>query len=814
MNYSLNELLDIPRLHKLLDDLYEISDMPSAVLDTEGNVLTASGWRDICTRFHRIHPETAGKCSESDLRIQGRLDAAVQRQVVYRCPMGLVDAAVPLVVDGRHLGNVFTGQLFLETPDEERFRCQAQQYGFDEAEYLAAMRRVPVITEEKLHSFLSMIHSLAQMLVEQGVQYRKQCEAEQVLHQEKQFSNGLLDSLPGIFYLYSYPELRLIRWNRQHETLLGFEASEMEGRHLVEWHLPEFREAVLAAVDVAMINEQNSVEACLLAKDGSRVPFILTGVKLAIQDRLYLMGIGIDISERKKAEEALSYSTSVTNAVLESTAEGIMVVGLRGELIHWNLKFVELLQIPGELLHSRDKYPTLGHIAARMAQPEEYVARVMWLYEHPQECGEDLLALKDGRYFERYSQPLKIGDEIVGRLWAFRDVSERVAHERERLKMEKLESLGVLAGGIAHDFNNILTAVIGNISLAQMHLAEGHKALKPLKEAEKASARASELSGQLLTFARGGEPVKKVIALQRLVEESVAMSLHGSNVRGVVRISEDVHAIEADEGQLGQVFGNIIINAAQAMPGGGTLTVTGSNACLPVGNIMELPAGHYVCLTFEDVGCGIAEADLGRIFDPYFTTKPSGNGLGLASVHSIVTRHGGHVSVSSVPGKGSTFTIHLPSTGATFTECQHGAGAETGVEHAGGRLLVMDDEQMILDLAREMLVCLGYRVVTCLDGDGAVSLYREAFLSGDPFRAVIMDLTIPGGMGGREAARLILEIDPAARLIVSSGYSSAPIMSDYTNYGFMGSVAKPYRISEISRVLEQVLAVGPSVPVP
>jgi nitrogen-specific signal transduction histidine kinase/CheY-like chemotaxis protein len=389
---------------------------------------------------------------------------------------------------------------------------------------------------------------------------------------------------------------------------------------------------------------------------------------------------------------------------------------------------------------------------------------------------------------------------------AILDITDRKKLEQEQLKNEKLESLGVLAGGIAHDFNNILTGIMGNISFAQMFLDATHKSHKPLVEAEKASMRATELARQLLTFARGGEPIKKVVSPQLLLNETVSLVLHGSNVRGDVDIPASIHAIEADEGQICQVFHNIIINATQAMPGGGTLAVTARNETISGINTLFLPAGNYVRITFSDQGCGISEDDLKKIFDPYFTTKLTGNGLGLASASSIVSRHGGNITATSVVGTGTTFTIHLPSTGEPFTQVQTGEDSHSAVDHMSGAILVMDDEEMIRVMSAEMLDYLGYRVTTCLNGSEAVELYAAAGQSGAPFSAVIMDLTIPGGMGGKETAEQILAIDPKACLIVSSGYSNDPIMSDYRSYGFAGAVAKPYNMKDFSSLLSSVLA--------
>jgi signal transduction histidine kinase/CheY-like chemotaxis protein len=397
---------------------------------------------------------------------------------------------------------------------------------------------------------------------------------------------------------------------------------------------------------------------------------------------------------------------------------------------------------------------------------------------------------------------------IAGIVTSCRDITERKENEKELLKNEKLGSLGILAGGIAHDFNNILTGIIGNISFAKVFLDTTHKSYKLLAEAEKASQRAGELAHQLLTFSRGGEPVKKLASPQHLINEAISLVLRGSNVKATVNIHNSIHAIEADEGQMSQVFHNIIINATQAMSGGGTLMVAAQNEMIAENNTLSLPPGTYIRVTFTDQGCGISDDDLKKIFDPYFTTKSGGNGLGLASVHSIIKRHGGHIGVNSTIGKGTTFTIFLPSLGEVYANFQTDIVTQVKGRHKGGSILVMDDEEMIRDIASSMLTHLGYDVTTCASGDEAVELYKNSIESGSPFLAVIMDLTIPGGLGGKQAAKQIHSLFPNARLIVSSGYSNDPIMSNYQEYGFSSAIAKPYNVGEVEQVLSSFIKEG------
>ena len=382
----------------------------------------------------------------------------------------------------------------------------------------------------------------------------------------------------------------------------------------------------------------------------------------------------------------------------------------------------------------------------------------------------------------------------------FTDITEHEYIQNEIIKVQKLESLGILAGGIAHDFNNVLTGILGYISFARMFVDPSHKSHKALGEAEKASRRAAQLADQLLTFAKGGEPIKKRVSMPHLVRESVSLALRGSNVRGAVALPDYLYDIEADEGQINQALSNIIINAVQAMPDGGKLSINAANVTLDNTNMMGLAPGEYVKLSVEDEGCGMPEEEQKKIFDPFFTTRPEGTGLGLTTAYSIISKHGGYIDVRSAVGKGTTFTLYLPAFPEQAGACETmGAGTLPAVS-----VLVMDDEELIRELAMDILGHLGYRVVTCISGEEAIGLYEAAKGSDAPFFAVILDLTIPGGMGGKEAAQEILAIDPAAFLLVSSGYSNDPIMAEYKDHGFSAAVVKPYNIDEIARVMNSL----------
>lgn len=511
-------------------------------------------------------------------------------------------------------------------------------------------------------------------------------------------------------------------------------------------------------------------------------------------------------AELERLNEALREGSEAYQAILNSSSAGFWHADGEGRILDVNRRYEELSGYSrNELLAM-----TIPDLEA-LESPDETMAHIREMEHRGYGWFESRHRRKDGSLWDVEVScsfpPSRRGDFYV----FIQDISPRKKAEEERLRMEKLQSLGVLAGGIAHDFNNILTGILGNLSLARMYLEADHRASRPLKAAEEASGRAGVLARQLLTFARGGAPVKRVISLKDPLEQAFGLALGGSNVKGVLELDPDLNLTEADEGQLGQAFNNLVLNARQAMTGGGVLTIRGENCRVEESEPPGLPPGDYLKLVFEDRGCGIPEADLGRIFDPCFTTRPGGRGLGLPSVQSIVNRHGGAVSVASRVGEGTAVTIYLPAVQREKPRDGRPpeASRENRVEDNADKaqtILVMDDEELIRNLVQHILEHAGYRTVTCEDGDSAVRLYREARERGEPFAAVITDLTVPGGMGGVEAAGKILSLDPGARLIVSSGYCEDPVMADPGAYGFKGAVGKPYRIDDLKQVLEAVIA--------
>ena len=419
-----------------------------------------------------------------------------------------------------------------------------------------------------------------------------------------------------------------------------------------------------------------------------------------------------------------------------------------------------------------------------------------------------ILASRNGdeRAVEWTAAPIREDDgRILGFVLALRDVTTRQRMEEEIQRAHKLESVGLLAGGIAHDFNNLLTSIWGNVALVRNSTAADHPSNRWLSSAEGAVVRARELTQQLLTFAKGGAPIRRTACIRAVVTEVVGFSLRGSNVRCEFLLPDDLWSADVDESQISQVFSNLIINADEAMPEGGTVRVEARNL-LPGDPLPpSLPQGRYVCVTVQDQGVGIAPEHLSRVFFPYFTTKKKGSGLGLAICLSILLKHQGTITVESMVGRGTSFHVFLPASDRT---AESGHDAPPRRLAGRGRILVMDDDPAIRELCGQMLAHLGYESATEPDGAKAIRTYAQARLAGCPFDAVILDLTVPGGMGGKEAAFHILKGDPEACLIVSSGYSTDPIMSEHRLHGFIGVIPKPYGPDALGRALHEVLSQG------
>lgn len=512
----------------------------------------------------------------------------------------------------------------------------------------------------------------------------------------------------------------------------------------------------------------------------------------------------------RRAERALADEKERLSVTLRSIGDGVITADLQGR--------IQLVNSAAEILTGWTQQQALGQPIAAVfrsfdRETRERCDSLAEFRRNPDKTGPTrctVLAARDltERPIEEIAAPLRDATgRTIGMVVAFRDVSDALKMQAERARADKLASLGLLAGGIAHDFNNILMAIMGNVSMARATIPATGPAVAVLGEAEQACVRARQLTWQLLTFSKGGAPVKKAITLPSILKESVRLALRGSNTRCSLQLEPDLWAVHADDTQLIQVFNNLLINAQQAMADGGVIEVRAQNMVEQserYEHALRVEAGPYVRVSITDKGMGIPEENLGSIFDPYFTTKQRGSGLGLATSHSIIKNHGGYVSVRSQVGHGTTVHVNFP---ALLNRAVEDTADVVELAEAGrGRILVMDDEAAIRTLAVNMLEFLGYQPEAVNNGTAAVEHYLRALRKGHPFDAVILDLAVPDGMGGKETIERLGEVDRKVKAILASGYAQDSTMMDFRRLGFKAAIAKPFTLEELNRTLSSVVA--------
>lgn len=600
--------------------------------------------------------------------------------------------------------------------------------------------------------------------------------------------------------------------------------SEADFASKLPWELsPEYQpDGQISAIKAkeminnAIENGSNYFEWVHRRLNGEDFPATVLLSRINLKGKTLLQATVRDITGRKQVEEELRiHRFHLEEMVKERTAEllesegkyrtlveqshdGIYIYGTN-RLLFVNDRVCDLTQYSRDELLNMDFLDLIHPDDREMINADGTIKQDF--FEVPN-VFQLRIVRKDGeiRYIEFSIRKLTYsGEEAI--LGIARDITTMKQLEEEQRKIEKLESLGLLAGGIAHDFNNFLTAIIGNISLARTMVEPGCDLYEILTSSEHAASKASNLPRQLLTFSRGGDPVKARVSISKLLEESTAFALSGSVSTAEYSIANDLKQVIADKEQIGQVFSNIVMNAYQAMPEGGQVHVNAKNIMIDENNPAAIPEGQYIMVTIKDDGYGIEKDHLNRVFDPFFTTKQNGTGLGLATAYSIIRKHRGHIKVETEVGQGTAFTIYLPADTSSSDDEIHEPGP---AKLSGGKILIMDDQKMVRKTAASMLKKLGYEVDSVVNGKEAIEKYSEGLDNSEPYNAVILDLTIPGGMGGIETMQELLKIDPDVTAIVSSGYSTAPVMADHARYGFSGVMMKPYSITQVSDLMKNI----------
>ena len=629
---------------------------------------------------------------------------------------------------------------------------------------------------------------------------------KEALHSREELYRTLAEASPEMIYLIN-PD-GIIRYvNTTASKMFHAPASAVIGKHLTDLFHPEIAAKHLRAINGVMVSGRPFTSELreVFPEKTCWIDVRLSPVKDASGAIIAVLGLSQDITERKTVEKELRESEERFKRVFDQGPLAIALSEKDFRFSRVNAAFCSLFGFSEpECLNLTFKDITHSE---HLGEDRENIAHLT--------RGEIPLYQTEKRYVKNTGQVIwgaltlsVLRDDEGGFLHylvMIKDITGQKKMEQELLQVQKLEALGVMAGGIAHDFNNMLAGVFGFMDLARGSVDANAPAAKYLGNAFLAFERAKSLSGQLLTFAKGGAPVKRPLRLEGLLRECCNLAMSGSNIKCTIAVANDLAVVDADEHQLNQVFSNILINARQAMPEGGTIGITAENRPLDGTGGPPLPEGNYVAITIRDEGIGIPEKIINRIFDPFFTTKQQGSGLGLATSYSIVKRHGGHIEASSSPSEGTTFMVVLPASGrtASFTGA---APAEDGALLKGsGRILVMDDDQSIRELTIAVLRAAGYEVIAVPDGTEAVELYRKAMGAGDPFELVILDLTVPGGMGGDKAIDELREIDPNVVAIVSSGYADNAILVDPGAHGFACKIAKPYRTEDLLRTVKKAL---------
>jgi len=634
-------------------------------------------------------------------------------------------------------------------------------------------------------------------------------KSESALKESERRLRTLIDAIPDAVFFKDAAGRHIIA-NKANEDLFALSPAMFLGK-MVEDLLPPDLAAICRRNDEDVLKNKKTVRDEEQSTDKNGNKQILDTIRVPLHDdngnAIGLVVIIRDITERKLAEEVLINKEQFIRNILDTVDEGFIVIDRDFLILTANKAYCCQAGESCDSVIGHRCYE-ISHKALRPCyeEGEECAVRHVFetgephtaLHKHPDSKGSIL-------YVETKAFPIKDSKgAVTSVIETVNNITERHLLEEEQLKTQKLEAIGTLAGGIAHDFNNLLQGVFGYISMAKMTLDQKERSLAMLEQAEKALHMSVDLTTQLLTFSKGGKPLKRKIQLQSVIENSAKFALSGSSVDYRIKFEERLWSVEADEGQIGQVIQNIVLNADQAMPGGGTIVIAARNVSAPgKGLPARLAEGNYVEISVKDNGIGVPEKYIPRLFDPYFTTKEKGSGLGLATSYSIIKNHGGLLDVQSRLGKGSTFVVYLPALGAV--EGRSAVIPSAADSARKGRVLVMDDEELVRNIVGIMLGALGHEVKFAENGEEAIEKYHEALSAGRKFDIVVLDLTVRGGMGGEETLRELLALDPGVKAVVSSGYANSAAVSEYRARGFSACLAKPYEVDALRDVLNMLL---------
>jgi PAS domain S-box-containing protein len=812
MALKLQDLIDIEQFQLIQDRLNRIYSFPSAIIDNDGRILTATAWQEICTEFHRKHPECEKECVKSDQYIIDHIHEA-NPAVSYRCPHGLIDNATPIVIEGVHYGNFFTGQFFLEPPDLDLFRAQAKRYGFDEAAYLEAVRKVPVWSREQLESYLFFIKGLIEVIAAIGLKNLREIEHHRRVAENEERHRTLLQTAMDGFMTVDL-EGRILEVNDAYCRMSGYSAAELLAMNVSG--LEAFESAGEVKDHAQRVRQQGGdrFESRHRRRDGS-----LFDVEVSVQslqtDGRRLVTFLRDITARKRAEEALRESEERYRMLVDTANEGIWSMDADHVTTYVNPAMARMLGYePQEML---------GKKVEAFFYPEDldfHEERMQTRHAGGDEIYERRFRRRDGTPLWTLVSAKAMRDpegRFRGSFAMFTDITDRKRAEEERRQFqerlnraEKMEALGTLAGGVAHDLNNILGIVVGYAEMLLEDLDGSGPQSRDLQKILEGGQRSAAIVQDLLTLARRGVQTGKVVSLNDMVagcqETPEYQKLLSANplVRVETRLEPALLNIVGSPVHLAKSFMNLVTNALESMPGGGTLSLATENRSLdrPVHGYDAVHAGDYAVLTVTDTGEGISDRDIPHIFEPFYTKKvmgKSGTGLGLAVVWGTLKDHSGYIDVRSEVGKGTTFTLYFP---VTREERPAADRAIPQSEYIGSKemILVVDDIPEQREMAARLLGRLNYRVATAASGEEALEFLRTGKAD-----LMVLDMIMEPGMDGLETYRAALAIHPGQKAIIVSGYSETDRVAEARALGAGDYLRKPYVIESLGLAVRRVL---------
>jgi len=631
---------------------------------------------------------------------------------------------------------------------------------------------------------------------------------EQALRLSEETFRNLMDYIPGVSVQGYRPDGIVFYWNKASEAVYGYTAEEAIGKNLGDLIVPGdlrplFEHCLQIGKQVRRSGEfMPSGELVLLHKSGHRVPvYSIHAAVYAAGKEPLLFCIDVDLSERKRAEEALRESEAQYRSTINAMPLAIHVVDADMRVVLLNKAFEvwnRTLGLKGDVM-GKDLFEAFPFLSERARDEYRRVFRT----------GQPLITEEATRIgareilTETRKVPVFEKGEVVRIVTIIEDVTQRKRSEEAMLRASRMEATATLAGGIAHDFNNLMVGVLGNAELLRLRCADRPEAEEMLDDICRAAQQAGELAQQMLAFARGGKYQPKVMNLNDTIQETLRLQERSFPPRVHIErdIAPDLWNVEADPAQMGQVLMNLCINAVEAIPGNGRILLTTRNVELDsswAGASPDLPPGRYVYLAVEDTGCGMSAKTLERVFEPFFSTKFQGRGLGLAAVYGIIKNHGGRITVYSEPGQGATFKVYLPATSA---EIPAWPKPESGIPSGSETLLVIDDEAIVLDATSKMLERLGYQVLCARNGEEALEIARS--FEGD-IHLALLDMGMPV-MGGAEAWPRLKEIRPGLKVIVCSGYELDASSQALLDGGASAFLQKPFRVTALAQALRRAL---------